>query len=68
MAVCDGNFSKLNIRTLAAYERACSRCDMVILKGKSRGHRAHRDFVREFAPPYKLSTGEGGARLRTHST
>ena len=27
-----------------------------------------RFLVREFAPPYEVSAGDGGAMLRTHST
>ena len=47
---------------------ACACLDMIQVGGKkrkSRGHRATRDFVREFAPPYEVSAGDGGAMLRT---
>lgn len=30
----------------------------VAIREKSRGHRATRDFIREFAPPYKASDTE----------
>ena len=46
---------------------ACACLDMIQVGGKkrkSRGHRATRDFVREFAPPYEVSAGDGGAMLR----
>ena len=35
---------------------------------KTKGESIPFHFVREFAPPYEVSAGDGGAMLRTHST
>ena len=55
----------MNIRSLAAYERARRALSGVCEPSDIR--RRVRFLVREFVSPYEVSAGDGEAMLRTHS-